>query len=55
VNQQSEPCDRTLTIEDMEREVGVNFSAAKEHHVIKDIKQTLDLFVSKGIIDKTAY
>jgi hypothetical protein len=50
-----ELCDGAHTIEDMEREVRANFSASKEHNVIEDIKQTLDLFVSKGIIDKTSH
>jgi hypothetical protein len=39
----------------MEREVRANFSTSEEHNVIEDIKKTLDLFVSKGIIDKTSY
>jgi hypothetical protein len=33
----------------------MNFSTAKEHNVVEDIKRTLDLFVSKGIIDKTSH
>ena len=55
MNPQSELCDGAHTIEDMEREVMANFSTSKEHNVIEDIKKTLDLFVSKGIIDKTAH
>ena len=50
-----ELCDGAHTIEGMEREVRANFSTSEEHNVIEDIKQTLDLFVSKGIIDKTAH
>jgi len=50
-----ELCDGAYTIEGMEREVRVNFSTSEEHNAIEDIKQTLDLFVSKGIIDKTSY
>ena len=50
-----ELCDGTHTTEDMERELRLNFSTAKEHNVVEDIKKTLDLFVSKGIIDKTAH
>ena len=33
----------------------MNFSTAKEHNVVEDVKRTLDLFVSKGIIDKTTH
>ena len=50
-----ELCDGTHTIEDMEREIRMNFSTSKEHNVVEDIKRTLDLFVSKEIIDKTAH
>ncbi len=50
-----ELCDGTHTIEDMEREIRMNFSTSKEHYVVEDIKRMLDLFVSKGIIDKTAH
>ena len=48
-----ELCDGTHTTEDMERELKMNFFTSKEHNVVEDIKRTLDLFVSKGIIDKT--
>jgi hypothetical protein len=50
-----ELCDGTHTTEDMEREVRASFSTSKEHNVVEDIKRTLDLFVSKGIIDKTEH
>jgi len=50
-----ELCDGTHTIEDMEPEIRANFSTSKEHDVVEDTKRTLDLFVSKGIIDKTAH
>jgi len=33
----------------------MNFFTAKEYNVVEDIKRTLDLFVSRGIIDKTAH
>jgi hypothetical protein len=50
-----ELCDGMHTIEDMERELRMNLSTSKEHNVVEDIKRTLDLFVSKGIIDKTVH
>ena len=33
----------------------MNFSTAKENNVVEDVKSSLDLFVSKGIIDKTTH
>ena len=50
-----ELCDGTHTADDMERKLRMNFSTAKEHNVVEDIERTLDLFVSKGIIDKTVH
>ena len=50
-----ELCDGTHTVNDMERKLRMNFSTSKEHNVVEDIKRTLDLFVSKEIIDKTAH
>ncbi len=47
-----ELCDDTHTLEDMEREVRANFSISNEYNVIEDIKKTLDIFASKGILDQ---
>lgn len=42
-------------IENVDLAIRENFLTSKEHNVVEDIKRTLDLFVSKGIIDKTAH
>ena len=47
-----ELCDGAHIIEDMEQAIRENFSTSKEHNVTEDIKKTLDLFSSKGVILK---
>ena len=45
-------CDGTHTIKDMDRAIRANFSMSKEHDVAGDIKRTLELFATKGVIEK---
>ena len=47
-----ELCDGTHTIEDMDRAIRATFSMSKEHDVAGDIKRTLELFATKGVIEK---
>jgi hypothetical protein len=44
-----ELCDGEHTVEDMERAIRASFSVADEHDVVGDIRETLELFASKGL------
>lgn len=48
-----ELCDGEHTVEDMERAIRASFSVADEHDVVGDIRETLELFASKGLLKET--
>lgn len=47
-----ELCDGTHTVEDMERIVRASFSVADRCDVAKDIRQTIDDFARKGVLER---
>ncbi len=47
-----ELCDGKHTIEDMEQVIRAKFSFSNGHDVMKDIQQTLQTFVGKGVLEK---
>jgi hypothetical protein len=49
-----ELCDGEHSIEDMEQAIWDSFSVADEHDVTGDIQRTLEVFASKGLLNKTA-
>ncbi|MCC7210599.1 MAG: PqqD family protein [Candidatus Brocadia sp.] len=46
-----ELCDGTHTVEDMERSIRASFSVADGCDVARDIRQTIDDFARKGVLE----
>ncbi|GJQ24909.1 MAG: PqqD family protein [Planctomycetia bacterium] len=46
-----ELCDGAHTVEDMEKTMRANFSIADGRDVMKDIRQTIDEFACKGVLE----
>ena len=44
-------CDGNHTLEDMKREIASSFSVDAEHDTMKDIKQTLETFNKKKLLE----
>lgn len=49
-----ELCDGVHTAEDMEQEIRSKFSVVSKHDVSADIQKTLEVFASKGVLEKTS-
>jgi hypothetical protein len=49
-----ELCDGEHTVADMERAIRASFSVADEHDVLGDIRGTLELLASKGLLEERA-
>ena len=47
-----ELCDGGHTIEEMEQVIRTRFSIPDNHNVAEDIQHTLEVFVTKGIVEK---
>ena len=45
-----ELCDGEHTVEDMEQTIRAGFSVADERDVIRDIRQTLEIFAAKELL-----
>ena len=49
-----ELCDGEHSLEEMDQALRASFAVPEEHNVARDIRRTLEVFASKGLLEKRA-